>query len=136
MSIKDKSTGLAGEFKAFISRGSVVDTAIAFVMGIAFKTVIDAFAGDGKSNNGILGGILGAIFGGNQPNFNDKGVTINGSFIQLGSLLTATLNFMLIAVVLFVLIKLYNRFRRESPTPTTNEILIDIREELRKQQNS
>ncbi len=136
MSIKDKSTGLAGEFKAFISRGSVVDTAIAFVMGIAFKTVIDAFAGDGKSNNGILGGILGAIFGGNQPNFNDKGVTINGSFIQLGSLLTATLNFVLIAVVLFVLIKLYNRFRRESPTPTTNEILIDIREELRKQQNS
>ena len=80
------------EFRRFISRGSVVELGVAFVMGAAFKTVIDALAGDGKTNQGILGGLIGAIFGGNRPNFNDRGVTLNGSFIPLGSLLTSVIN--------------------------------------------
>jgi large-conductance mechanosensitive channel len=42
--------GIVAEFKSFINRGSVVDIAVAFVMGAAFKTVIDAVAGDGKDN--------------------------------------------------------------------------------------
>lgn len=119
------------EFKTFINRGSVVDVSVAFVMGAAFKTMIDAFAGDGKDNSGILGGILGAIFGGSQPNFNEVGVTLNGSFIPIGAFLTAALNFLLVGVVLFFVVKAYSRFRKSQPAETTNELLASIREELR-----
>lgn len=124
---------VGSEFRRFISRGSVVELGVAFVMGAAFKTVIDALAGDGKTNQGILGGLIGAIFGGNRPNFNDRGVTLNGSFIPLGSLLTAGINFLLVAIVLFFVIKAYGRFRRSEPEETTNGLLASIRDELRKQ---
>lgn len=124
---------VGGEFRRFINRGSVVELGVAFVMGAAFKTVIDALAGDGKTNQGILGGLIGAIFGGNRPNFNDRGITLNGSFIPLGSLLTAGINFLLVAIVLFFVIKAYGRFRRSEPEETTNGLLASIRDELRKQ---
>ena len=64
------------EFKEFINKGNLIDIAVAFVLGLAFKTVVDSVAGDGGDNQGILGGIIGAVFGGDQPNFNARGVTI------------------------------------------------------------
>jgi large conductance mechanosensitive channel len=121
------------EFREFIDRGGVVEVGVAFIMGATFKTVIDAFAGDGKDNPGILGGILGAIFGGQTPNFNDKGVTINGSFIPIGSLLTAFINFLMVSFVMFLIIRVYNRVRSTDPAPTTNDLLAEIRDELRQQ---
>lgn len=128
-----KKLAVGEEFRRFINRGSVVDVGVAFVMGAAFKTIVDALAGDGKTNQGILGGLIGAIFGGNRPNFNDKGVTLNGSFIPIGSLFTAGINFLFAAMVLFFVIKAYGRFRRSQPDETTNELLSSIRDELRKQ---
>jgi large conductance mechanosensitive channel len=122
---------IAQEFKAFINRGNVVDVSVAFVMGATFKTMIDAFAGDGKDNSGILGGIIGAIFGGTQPNFNEVGVTLNGSFIPLGAFLTVALNFLLVGLALFFVVKVYSRFRDNQRVETTNELLASIRDELR-----
>jgi large conductance mechanosensitive channel len=119
------------EFREFIDRGGVVEVGVAFIMGATFKTVIDAFAGDGKDNPGVLGGILGAIFGGQTPNFNDKGMTINGSFIPLGSLLSAFINFLLVSFAMFLIIRVYNRFRSADPAPSTNDLLVEIRDELR-----
>lgn len=126
-----KKMKIVQEFKTFINRGSVVDLSVAFVMGASFKTIVDAFAGDGKTNSGILGGILGAIFGGSQPNFNDSGFTVNGSFIPLGAFLTSVLNFLLVGAVLFFVVKAYGRFRKSQPVETTNELLASIRDELR-----
>ncbi|NBN90251.1 MAG: MscL family protein [Actinobacteria bacterium] len=127
---------LVREFRAFVDRGNVVELGVAFVMGATFKTVIDALAGDGGKNPGILGGLIGAIFGGKTPNFNDKGVTLNGSFLPFGSLLTAAFNFLLVSLAMFLVIRLYNRFRsgeaNAKPAPTTNEILTEIRDELRR----
>ena len=131
-----KIKGFANEFRAFVNRGNVVDTAVAFVMGVAFKTVIDAFSGDGKANSGILGGLIGAITGGEEANFNDKGLTLNGSFIPVGSFVTAAMNFFLVALVLFLIIKFYGRFRTESHAASTNDLLAEIRDELRKQNES
>lgn len=133
MEPQPKKLSVGAEFKRFISRGGVVELGIAFVMGVAFKTVIDAFAGDGKDNPGILGGLIGAIFGGDSPNFNDRGVTLNGSFIPFGSLLSAGINFLLVAIVLFFVIKAYGRFRKGEPEESTNSLLASIRDELRKQ---
>lgn len=131
MSAQKSRPKIVQEFKNFINRGSVVDLAVAFVMGASFKTIVDAFAGDGKSNSGILGGVIGAVFGGSQPNFNDSGVTLNGSFIPLGSFLTAVLNFVLVGLVLFFVVKAYGKFRKSQPMETTNELLASIRDELR-----
>jgi len=103
MNTPHKKLTVGEEFKRFINRGSVIDVGVAFVMGAAFKTVVDAFAGDGKKNQGILGGLVGALFGGNRPNFNDKGITLNG------------------------------RFCSSQPEESTNELLASIRDELRQQ---
>src|SRR5215213_6025301 len=105
---------LLQEFKEFINKGNIVEVAVAFVLGIAFKTVIDAVAGNGNDNPGIIGGIIGAIFGGDQPNFAARGITVNDSFIPIGAFVSSVINFLLVALVLFVIVKMYNRMRRQA----------------------
>lgn len=131
--------GVIAEFKEFINHGNVVDVAVAFVMGAAFKTVVDSFAGSANSP-GILGGLIGAIFGGEQPDFSKKILTVNGSAIPFGAFATALLNFFFVAVVLFMVVKVYNRVRENAreenseetvPEVSTNDLLAEIRDELR-----
>ena len=125
--------GVIVEFKEFINRGNVIDLAVAFVMGAAFKTVVDSFAGSDKGP-GILGGLIGAIFGGQQPDFSKKVLTVNGSDIPFGAFATSTLNFFFVALALFMVVKLYNRFRskedKEKASLNTNDLLVEIRDEL------
>ena len=131
--------GVIVEFKEFINRGNVIDLAVAFVMGAAFKTVVDSFAGSDKGP-GILGGLIGAIFGGQQPDFSKKVLTVNGSDIPFGSFATSTLNFFFVALALFMVVKLYNRFRskedKEKASLNTNDLLVEIRDELRATRNN
>lgn len=132
--------GVIGEFREFINRGNVADLAVAFVMGAAFKTVVDAFSG-GTDSPGILGGLIGAIFGGEQPDFSQKVIEINGSIVAVGAFVTAVMNFFLVSFALFLVVKFYNRLRErgdeeestlETPAQdTTNELLVEIRDELR-----
>jgi large conductance mechanosensitive channel len=131
--------GVIVEFKEFINRGNVIDLAVAFVMGAAFKTVVDSFAGSDKGP-GILGGLIGAIFGGQQPDFSKKVLTVNGSDIPFGAFATSTLNFFFVALELFMVVKLYNRFRskedKEKASLNTNDLLVEIRDELRATRNN
>ena len=131
--------GIVSEFKEFVNRGNVVDVAVAFVMGAAFKTVVDSFAGSDKGP-GILGGLIGAIFGGQQPDFSKKVLTVNGSDIPFGAFATSALNFFFVALALFMVVKLYNRFRsnddKEKAALNTNDLLVEIRDELRATRNN
>ena len=131
--------GVIVEFKEFINRGNVSDLAVAFVMGAAFKTVVDSFAGSDKGP-GILGGLIGAIFGGQQPDFSKKVLTVNGSDIPFGAFATSALNFFFVALALFTVVKLYNRFRsnedKEKAALNTNDLLVEIRDELRATRNN
>jgi large conductance mechanosensitive channel len=131
--------GVIVEFKEFINRGNVIDLAVAFVMGAAFKTVVDSFAGSDKGP-GILGGFIGAIFGGQQPDFSKKVLTINGSDSPFGAFATSAMNFFFVALALFMVVKLYNRFRsnedKEKAALNTNELLVEIRDELRATRNN
>jgi large conductance mechanosensitive channel len=126
--------GIVAEFKDFINRGNVVELGVAFVMGASFKTIVDSFAGSATSP-GILGGLIGSIFGGKQPDFSKKVLTVNGSDIPFGALATATLNFFFVALALFLVVKLYNRFRnadeKAKAEVSTNDLLTEIRDELR-----
>jgi large conductance mechanosensitive channel len=110
---------LISEFKEFVMRGSVVDLAIAVVIGAAFGAVIVALVQD------IIMPLLGA-FGG-KPTFDQYYWTINNSNILVGSFLTAVVSFLIIAAIIFFLvIKPLNallalRKKREPAAPTTRE---------------
>ena len=81
-------------FRDFLTRGNVVDLAVAVVMGAAFGAVVTAIADD------FIGGIIGAI--GGTPDFGDAGPTVNGSKIVYGSTVTAVINFLIVALAVYV----------------------------------
>jgi large-conductance mechanosensitive channel len=61
---------------------------------------------------------------------------LNGSFIPVGSLFTSVLNFLIMGLVMFFVIKAYGRFRKSQADETTNDLLKSIRDELRDQRGS
>lgn len=99
------------EFKAFVMRGNLLELAAAFIMGVAFAGVVSAFT------NGIIGGIIAAVVG--KPSFDSIGITINDGFIAIGSFLQALVNFVLVAWVLFLIIKAFNRLQPKQEAAAT-----------------
>ncbi|MCF2710929.1 MAG: large conductance mechanosensitive channel protein MscL [Schaalia hyovaginalis] len=86
-------------FKDFISNGNVLDLAVAVIIGAAFKPIVDAITN-------VIMGVIGALVG--QPNFDSVlQFTINGSDpIQPGTIITALVNFLLIAAAVYFAIVL------------------------------
>ena len=122
-------------FRDFLMRGNVVDLAVAVIIGIAFGAVVSAFADD------FIGGIIGAI--GGTPDFGRAGFTVNGSKIVYGSTLTAIINFLIVAaVVYFVVVVPLGRVAArtaaaDTPAPTDEAVLLtEIRDLLRVQRGS
>jgi len=85
------------DFKEFLLRGNLLDLAVAFVIGAAFTLVITAITTD------VITPFIKAIFGGSTQ-FNNLSWTINGSQIYYGKVLSALLNFVIVAAVLFFLV--------------------------------
>jgi large conductance mechanosensitive channel len=120
------------EFKDFITRGNVVDLAVAVVVGVAFTAVINSFAKD------VLMQLIAAIFG--APDFAAVSVKINGAQIMYGSFINALINFLIIAAAMFLVVKaissmqnLRNRAELEEAEITEVELLTEIRDALRAQ---
>lgn len=118
------------DFKKFIFQGNVLDLAIAVVIGIAFKAVIDSLVND------VLMAVIGAIFG--KPNFNDLTFALGEGVVFYGKFITALINFLLIAAALFVIVKSYEKLQErrgrqvEAATPTDEVVLLtEIRDSLR-----
>ncbi len=119
------------DFKKFIFQGNVLDLAIAVVIGIAFKAVIDSLVND------VLMAVIGAIFG--KPNFNDLTFALGEGVVFYGKFITALINFLLIAAALFVIVKSYEKLQErrgrqvEAATPTDEVVLLtEIRDSLRR----
>ena len=89
------------EFKAFVLRGNLIELAVAFIMGLAFAAVVDSFVAD------IITPIIGGIF--QQPDFSGLGLEIGRSTITYGAFLNALLTFMIVAIVMFMIVKVYSR---------------------------
>jgi large conductance mechanosensitive channel len=138
--------GFLKEFKEFASKGSLVDIAVAFVMGAAFGKIVTAFT------DGIVSPVIGLVTGG--VNFNDKqtilkestlvkdasGAVLSGNpavVLKWGQLVTATIDFIIVAFAMFLIIKAINSMKKKelaaaAPLTTTEVLLMEIRDSLKK----
>jgi|SRR5579871_2850082 len=91
------------DFKDFLLRGNLVTTAVAFVIGLAFSSVVQALVKD------LITPLIAAI--GGKPNFEDLTFTIHGSVFYYGDFLNYLITFVVVAAVIFFLVvKPYNAF--------------------------
>lgn len=120
---KGKGKGFVAEFKKFVTRGNVMDMAVGVIVGGAFTSIVTSL------NQDILTPVL-AIFGGTD--FSYLTLTLgkgeNAPVLNYGNFITAIINFLITALVIFLLIKLINRIgerlnrKEEKPAaPTTKK---------------
>ena len=133
--------GFIKEFKEFAMKGSLVDIAVAFVMGAAFGKVISAFT------DGIVSPLIGMIGGADlsknmyvlkEAVFDASGkVTAEAVAVKWGEFLTAIINFIIVAFVMFLVIKAINKMKKKQEVapagPSSTDILLmEIRDSLKK----
>lgn len=92
---------LMKDFKGFAFSGNVIDLALGVIIGAAFATVVDSFAG------GVLMGFIGAIFG--KPNLDALVWNVGKGEVLYGKFLTSLINFLIIAACLLALVKMLMR---------------------------
>ena len=132
--MKEKSKGFFGEFKAFIARGNVMDMAVGVIIGGAFSAITTSLIND------IIMPLLGIFTG--SISFAAMAVEVNGAVIGYGNFIQAILNFLVMAFVVFCLVKAMNSFHRKKeeapnqpapqPEPSVEEkLLTEIRDLLK-----
>lgn len=134
------------EFKAFIAKGNVMDLAVGVIIGGAFGLIVTSLTDD------IIMPIVGAIFGG--LDFSNYFLPLSsevsagsldaakaqGAVLAYGSFITVVLNFLILAWIIFLMVKLVNRIRAEdqakesepAPPPADILLLTEIRDLLAK----
>jgi large conductance mechanosensitive channel len=140
-------SGFVQEFKEFAVKGNVMDLAVGVIIGGAFGKIVDSVVGD------LIMPIAGKIFGG--LDFNNYFIALSGqtattlaeakkagAVFAYGSFITILLNFIILAFIIFVMVKQMNRLKREEaaapapaePPPTPEDIVLlrEIRDSLKK----
>ncbi|CAN5765012.1 large conductance mechanosensitive channel protein MscL [soil metagenome] len=113
------------EFRDFINKGNLIEIAVAFVMGIAFASVVTSLTDD------IINPIIGKIL-----TVDDLSSWVV-SDIRIGAFLVATLNFVIVAFVMFLVVKAYNRMKAKAEDRGPSDevrLLTEIRDELKTRQ--
>ena len=133
--MKEKGKGFFKEFKEFVMRGNVMDMAIGVIIGSAFASLVTAFTDD--FINPLINGIGGAKVGGTLKIY-------GGQVIKYGDFITAIINFLIMAFVLFIMLKSVNKLMKlgkkeektaaeEVPAKSPEVLLLEeIRDELKK----
>ena len=132
--------GMISEFKEFVSRGNVVDLAVGVVIGAAFGKIVSSLV------DGIVMPLVGLLLGGVK--FSELAVTLRAAeldaagkevapalLLKYGAFLQTTIDFLLIAFVIFLVLKAYNRVRAPAAVAATPEdivLLREIRDSLKK----
>lgn len=122
------------EFKQFIARGNVMDMAVGVIIGGAFSSITTSLIND------IIMPLLGIFT--SSISFAQLSFTVNGAVIAYGNFIQAVLNFLIMALVVFCMIKALNRFHRKKeevpaeqpapPEPSAEEkLLMEIRDLLK-----
>ena len=108
---------LIKEFKEFISRGNVMDMAVGVIIGGAFTAIVNSLVND------MLMPLLSLLTGGFD--FSRLSIALgegeNAATINYGSFISAIINFLLIALVIFLINKVSRKKKEETPAPTTKE---------------
>ena len=118
------------EFKTFISRGNVVDMAVGVIIGGAFGKIVSSLVND------ILMPLIGILLGG--LDFSSLSIKIGDASLKYGSFIQTIIDFMIISISIFVMIKLFERFKKkEEPKgceKKNDEVLLleEIRDLLKK----
>ena len=134
------------EFREFAVKGNVVDLAVGVIIGGAFGKIVDSLVGD------VIMPVVSKIFGGLDfsnyfiPLAGQTVATLaeakkEGAVLAYGSFITVSLNFIILAFVIFLMIKQINRLKREpeaaapaapAPTPEDIQLLREIRDSLKR----
>lgn len=144
-----KKKGFWGEFKEFIMRGNVLDMAVGIIIGGAFTAIVNSLVDD------IINPLIALIGGDTVKNIDQLSVTMaHGVELHYGNFIGAIINFLLVALVLFAIIKGINTAREKmekvkvdiagesgeeatseeaAPAPTEAELLTQIRDLLAKE---
>ena len=102
------------EFREFAIRGNVMDLAVAVIIGTAFGKIVTSLV------DHILTPLLGLVMGG--IDFSGLNTQVGGAVIEWGLFIQAIIDFVIIAFVIFLLVRAMNRLKKEEPvTPTTKE---------------
>ncbi len=124
--------GMLKEFKEFAMKGNIVDLAVAVIIGAAFGKIVTALT------DSIIMPVISLILG--KGGVSELSVTIGNTVFPIGNLLQAIIDFILVAFVLFLLIKAMNKVIRKkeaapaAPPPTPEDIILlrEIRDALKK----
>ncbi len=119
MKKKDKKSGIVAEFKKFITRGNVVDMAVGIILGSAFTKIITSLV------NSVIMPAIGLLIGGGNINewrveiapaqLDEAGnILVEASYISYGIFIQAIIDFFLIALVIFTMVKIINGFRKRA----------------------
>ena len=100
------------EFKAFAMRGNVLDMAVGVVIGGAFTAIVTALVED------IINPLIGLFF---KADFSDVVIGLGGSSIKIGEFVNSIINFLIVAFVLFVVIKFVNSLHKKPEEPAAPE---------------
>jgi large conductance mechanosensitive channel len=138
--IEESSMGMISEFKEFVSRGNVVDLAVGVVIGAAFGKIVSSLV------DGLVMPTVGLLTGGVK--FGDLAIILREAqidaagkeiapalLLKYGAFLQTLIDFLLIALAIFLFLKAYNRVRTPAPAAATPEdvlLLREIRDSLKK----
>ena len=104
------------EFKTFIKRGNVMDMAVGIIIGAAFKAIVDSLVND------IINPLLGLAGG---MNFDQYVWNVNGAVVAYGKFITAIINFLIMAFIIFLLVRTINKMlsvgKKEEPKPVATK---------------
>ena len=123
------------DFRKFIMRGNIVDLAVAVIIGVAFNAVVLSFV------NNVISPIIGAVFG--KPDFNSLTFKLGDGVVAYGAFLTALLNFVIIAFVVFLILRAFSHLQTrlsnqsdEEAEKSEKDVLVEIRDLLASQRGA
>jgi large conductance mechanosensitive channel len=122
---------IAKEFREFAMKGNVVDLAVGVIIGVAFGKIVASAVND------IIMPLVGTLLGG--LDFNALMLEIGNAKIQYGKFIQTCVDFVIIAWVIFVAVKVINRLKRAEPPPAPptppreEQLLTEIRDLLKQQ---
>ena len=116
--------GMLQEFKAFVQRGNVIDLAVGVIIGGAFGKIVASLV------DNVLMPIFGRLIGG--VDFTKLALTIGGTpeepvLLRYGSLIQSSIDFLILAFCVFLIVKGMNAAKRKEPAPAPAEVPADVR---------